>query len=69
MIEPVWGGGGSYGIHSLRWQLGNGTAKPAVHTNMNQTQNNHYFANHYLAYEPVSKYGFSEWPGDLSFVF
>ena len=66
-LEP--GYGGSYGKHFRRIQLGKGSAKPVVHINMNQTCHNHHLTDHCLTYEPVSKCGFSEWPGDLSYIF
>lgn len=66
-LEP--GYKGSYGTHFHRLALGKGYAQPVVHINMDQTTHNHHFTNHYLTYEPVSRNGFSDWPGDLSFMF
>ena len=66
-LEP--GYKGSYGGHFKRVQLGKGGLLPVVHINMNQTTNNHHISNHYLTYEPVSRQGFNEWPGDLSYLF
>ena len=66
-LEP--GYGGSYGSHFRKIQFGKGTIEPVVHINMNQTKNNHHLTDHYLTYEPISSYGFTEWPGDLSMIF
>lgn len=66
-LEP--GYMGSYGTHLCKLQLGNGSARPAIHINMDKTAQNHHFTTHYRTYEPVSKTGFNEWPGDLSYIF
>lgn len=66
-LEP--GYGGSYGTHLRRIQLGKGIAKPVVHINMNGTPDNHHLTTHYSTYEPKSKSGFNEWPGNLCHMF
>lgn len=66
-LEP--GYGGSYGSHLKKLEIGKGSEDPIVHVNMNDTVTNHHFTNHYLTYEPVSKTGFNEWPGDVAYLF
>jgi len=66
-LEP--GYAGSYGSHLRKLQLGADCRLPIVHINMNNTPNNHHLTNHYATFDNVSKSGFDQWPGDLSYLF
>jgi hypothetical protein len=66
-LEPgYWG---STGGNLRKLSVGAACTHPIVHVNMNSTSKNHHFTNHYLTYESISKNGFTEWPGDLSYLF
>jgi hypothetical protein len=66
-LEP--GYGGSYGGQMRKLQLGADCTFPIVHVNMNKTNENHHFTNHYDTYKTKSKNGFDQWPGNLSHLF
>lgn len=66
-LEP--GYAGSFGSHFRGAQLETGVVSPAIHINMNKTTKNHHLTDHYLTYEPISRQGFNEWPGDISNIF
>lgn len=66
-LEP--GYAGSAGKHLKSLIAGGACTDPIVHINMDGTNNNHHFTNHFLTYANISTKGFTEWPGDLSYLF
>lgn len=63
-LEPGYAGSARGNLRKL--SAGAACTDPIVHVNMNR---NYHFTDHYLTYESISKNGFTEWPGDLSYLF
>lgn len=66
-LEP--GYAGSTGGNLRKLSAGAACNLPIIHINMNGTNKNHHFSNHYLTYESISTQGFTQWPGDISYLF